>query len=241
MNIIDLKNKVQKAEEAVEKAQKTIERHMAQMEKKLKVIVDRGWNPEDRYCREGTAEYNESYWAICEYESKRSDVRSANLKLKDKIRILNNWKERLAAAEEKEYKFLVEVPECMKAMMQELIAEWNEYDLNRREAIKKDYQEMEYRAFADKYQGTGAYNLMWKTVEQVQKENERDAKGLILNLYSRVNAITGDVTDWDNIHYGGKALNGYVYGKLGAVRVESILAGGYNIQRLHIRVLVHEI
>lgn len=58
---------------------------------------------------------------------------------------------------------------------------------------------------------------------------------------SRIHAITGEVTDWDGIHYSGGALNGVVYGKLGSVRVESILAGGYNIQRLHVRVLVHEI
>lgn len=69
----------------------------------------------------------------------------------------------------------------------------------------------------------------------------KSAESLIMNLYSRIHAITGEVTDWDGIHYSGGALNGVVYGKLGSVRVESILAGGYNIQRLHVRVLVHEI
>ena len=39
----------------------------------------------------------------------------------------------------------------------------------------------------------------------------------------------------------GPVLNGIVQGELGKVRIESILAGGYNIQKLHIRVLVKSI
>lgn len=248
MTTNDLRIKVQKAEDAVQKAQKTIERHTAQMEKKLKMITDHGWNPEDRYCRYNTAEYNESYWAICDYETKVEDIKNATKKLEDKVRILNNWKERLEATEAKEHKFLTEVPECMKTMMHELIADWDEHDKERRERLMKVYREVGYAAF---FKGTpekhhwdthtyADYNFMHLTDEQIHTTNARDAENFIIDLYNRVYTITGEVTNWDGIHYGGKALNGEVYGKLGRVRVESILAGGYNIQRLHIRVLVHE-
>ena len=67
----------------------------------------------------------------------------------------------------------------------------------------------------------------------------------MLDLYNRVYSITGPVTNWSNItlqqSVQGPVLNGIVQGELGKVRIESILAGGYNIQKLHIRVLVKSI
>lgn len=240
MTVKDLKVKVQKAEEAVQKAQKTIERHTAQMEKKLQVVLDHGWDPEDRYCKHGTEEHHEAYWAICEYADKVEDIKNATKKLEDKIRILNNWKERLVAAEAKEHKFLTEVPECMKTMMQELIIHWDEHDMVRRERLIESYREQGYKEWI-KHHNRADYEFMYMTKDQIHNENVRNAEVAVMDLYNRVNAITGEVNDWSYLHWGGKALNGVVHGKLGSVRVESILAGGYNIQRLHIRVLVHEI
>lgn len=241
MTIIELKEKVKKAEEAVAKVQKTIERHTAQMEKKLKIVTDHGWDPEDRYCRLNTAEHHDAYWAICEYGSKVEDIKNATKKLAEKEQILQNWKDRLEAAEVKEHKFLTEVPESMKKMVEELTAEWDEYDLENQERLKSKYNELGYEEFIKKYKFSGYKFMRYETKESIHKANFRSAEGLVMNLYSRINAITGEVTDWSGIHYGGKALNGIVHGQLGSVRVESILAGGYNIQRLHVRVLVHEI
>ena len=69
---------------------------------------------------------------------------------------------------------------------------------------------------------------------------------LIINLIYRVRKITGEITDWSDIRAsvgtgGFTVLNGTVIGKEGIAHIESITAGGYNIQRLHIRVLVHNI
>ena len=249
MTIIDLKEKVKKAEEAVAKAQKTIERHTVQMEKKLKIVTDHGWNPEDPFCRYNTSEHDEAYWAITDYTDKVEDIKSATKKLVEKERILQNWKDRLEAAEAKEHKFMTEVPDCMKTMMGELIIKWDEHDKERRERLGKIYDKVGYYAF---FKGTpenhhwdthtyADYNFMFLTDDEIHNANVRAAESLVMDLYSRINAITGEVTDWSYIEYNGGALNGIVHGQLGSVRVESILAGGYNIQRLHVRVLVHEI
>ena len=240
MTTIELKEKVKKAEEAVAKAQKTIERHTAQMEKKLKIVTDHGWDPENPWCKYNTPEHNDAYWAITDYQTKVDDIQNATKKLSEKEQILQNWKDRLEAAEAKEHKFMTEVPDCMKIMMEELIIRWDKDDLERKDFLKSKYRELGYKEFTKQY--PKSYNfMMYETAESIHKANVRSAEGLVMDLYSRINLITGEVTDWSGIHYGGKALNGVVRGQLGSVRVESILAGGYNIQRLHVRVLVHEI
>ena len=240
MTIKELKEKVQKAEEAVAKVEKTIERHTIQMEKKLKVVLDHGWNPEDRYCKHGTSEHNDAYWAICEYEDKVNAIKNATEKLEDKKRILKNWKDRLEAAEAKEQKFLTEVPESMKEMMTELIVRWDEYDTERLTHLKEEYKVLGYKEFTKKY--PKSYKFMrYETPETIHKVNVKNAEAYVMDLYNRIHLITGEVTDWSGIYCAGVALNGFVKGQLGAVNVETILAGGYNIQRLHCRTLVHVI
>ena len=49
------------------------------------------------------------------------------------------------------------------------------------------------------------------------------------------------ITDCSYIRWGGKCLDGYIVGKNGKASVETIGAGGYNIQRWHLRTLVHKI
>lgn len=240
MTINELKEKMNKAQEAVAKTEKTIERHKAQAEKKLAVVLEHGWNPEDRFCRVDTDEHHDAYWAICEYQHKLEDIKSAEKKLEEKKRILQNWEERVANAEDKEEKFQKEIPDCMKLMMTQLVEQWDEYDINRWNFLRGEYRELGYKAYIKKHPKT--YNFItYETPETIHKNNMKDAEGLVLNLYRRIHLITGEVTGWDYIHFSGGVLNGIVEGKLGTVKVESILAGGYNIQRLHVRVLVHEI
>ena len=241
MTVKELKEKLIKAEEAVVKTEKTIERHKAQAEKKLKVIVDNGWDPKNRWCKDGTAEHHDAYWAICEYENKLTDIKYATIKLEEKKRIVENWKKRLEAAEEKELKFLTEVPDCMKEMQNQLIVRWDEDDKEKMEYLKEEYKVLGYTEFIKKHRHTG-YNFMrYETEETIHKANVRSAEAYVMDLYNRIHLITGEVTDWSYIYCAGVALNGYVKGELGAVNVETILAGGYNIQRLHCRTLVHEI
>lgn len=105
-------------------------------------------------------------------------------------------------------------------MKAELVNSWDEYDFERKEFLKTAYNKLGYIKFM---------------------KNENSAEFLIIDLYNRIHAITGDVIDWTGICYKEGSFNGIVYGKLGNVKVDSIYAGGYNIQRLHVRVLVKEI
>ena len=141
---------------------------------------------------------------------------------------------------DKDRLLVTKVPECMKNMQVELVSEWDHFDMDRRKGLYEEYKKLGYREFAARH-SRADMDLTRKTDAEIHKDNVRSAESLVVDLYVRINAVTGDVTDWSGIYYGGKALNGFVTGELGKVKVESIVAGGYNIQRKHVRVLVHEV
>lgn len=79
--------------------------------------------------------------------------------------------------------------------------------------------------------------------DKIRSNNEQAGKDLILDLLNRVTKITGPVRDWSGLYVtrgntGGAVINGVVIGEDGKANVESILAGGYAVQRLHVRTLV---
>lgn len=77
------------------------------------------------------------------------------------------------------------------------------------------------------------------TIEALKKENLENAQQSVLNLVDRVEDRVGKVFDWSELHFGENGmLNGRVTGNLGSTYVETIPAGGYNIQRFHYRVLL---
>lgn len=80
-------------------------------------------------------------------------------------------------------------------------------------------------------------------IETLEKRSSDDAKSIVEDLYKRVTPYTGEITDYtglriDRDNAGYAIINGIVKGKNGGCKVESIGAGGYNIQCWHIRVLV---
>lgn len=218
MTIETLKDRIAKATTKIEKKTATIA-------KKEALILKKGGDPEEKY--------SEVYWLA-------EDVRRLKREVEETKSTLAKYEKQLAGEIEKESLFVREIPESMKAMQDELVAKWNEWDIARRDNIKKRRQEMEHKEWAKMFNLYERQVLYYKTDEEIDADNRKDAKAVIIDLYNRVKAITGEVTEWSNIHFQGTALNGYVVGKEGRAEVESILAGGYNIQRLHIRVLVHE-
>lgn len=68
---------------------------------------------------------------------------------------------------------------------------------------------------------------------------------LFTNLLNKVSSKVGNITDLSDLTTttGNNeiVLNGVVTGENGKVKVQSILAGGHGVQRLHIRTLIKEI
>ena len=60
-------------------------------------------------------------------------------------------------------------------------------------------------------------------------------------IIERTNAIVGKITDASELHVGAKQdLNGYIKGEKGTAKVQTIGAGGYNIQCFHFRTLINK-
>lgn len=83
------------------------------------------------------------------------------------------------------------------------------------------------------------------TLEEALKKLEADLTREWNNKYDfiieRTNKIVGTITDASSLKVGRKGdLNGYIIGMKGTAKVQTIGAGGYNIQCFHFRTLINE-
>ena len=81
-------------------------------------------------------------------------------------------------------------------------------------------------------------------IEDALKKLDKDLTGEWNRKYDfiieRTNEIVGTITDASNLKVGMKGdLNGYIIGTNGTAKVQTIGAGGYNIQIFHFRTLIH--
>lgn len=251
MKITTLKERIEKAKTVIEKKGNTIAKKEAQIEKKYKALEKLGVNnPETRNADEFKNDPNKElyyeihslYWDI---KNLKDDIRRNKDEIEEKKNTLNKYELQLVGEIEKENIFISEIPEQFKTLQDELVKEWNKWDFERKENLKAEYKELGYREFMKKHTYR-EYDFMSISNEKINEQNEKDAKYMIIDLYNRVKDITGEVKSWDDVRVQAGAqfnavLNGTVVGKEGVARIESILAGGYNIQKLHVRVLVKEL
>lgn len=83
-----------------------------------------------------------------------------------------------------------------------------------------------------------------RTLEEATAKLEKDLVQEANRKYDfiieRTNAIVGTITDASNLRIGAKDdLNGYIIGERGVAKVQTIGAGGYNIQCFHFRTLIN--
>lgn len=71
------------------------------------------------------------------------------------------------------------------------------------------------------------------------KDLDKEAKAMYDDIIERTNKIVGQITDVSYLEVNAKGnLDGYIIGTRGKAKVETIGAGGYNIQRFHFRTLI---
>lgn len=247
MTVETLMERIANAETKIGKKMNTISKKTAQIAKKKAEMVKKyGIDPEtfDQWGHEFEEQtmitirmtFGDIHWL-------EEDIKRLRNEVTETENTLSKYQEQLEKEQKNVKIFETEIPEAMKQMEIELTEEWDRWDKLRRERLRKAYKELGYEEFMKRWHYS---DYQYRTISdaEIHASNVRDAHAEVLDLYNRVKKATGEVTSWDNIRLtdgnGFPVLNGYVEGKEGRCRVESILAGGYNIQRLHIRTLVKE-
>lgn len=122
------------------------------------------------------------------------------------------------------------------------------YSRKRYEATKEEIAERR----AERNMHRESFERRWSWMTPYMERNTLDEAKLDRDLkieaerkydfiIERTNAITGTITDASNLHIGMDGeLNGYIIGEQGKAKVQTIGAGGWNIQRYHFRTLIHE-
>ena len=120
-----------------------------------------------------------------------------------------------------------------------------------RKQLDAEYREAR-KAFNDKWAFIDPYtHRRWNEAaqqyewlfdsEKLKKELIEEANAKYDDIIERTNKITGRITDASALSVGEKGeLNGYIIGEHGTAKVQTIGAGGYNIQCFHFRTLIHK-
>ena len=236
MKIETLSERIANAENKISKKQLTIAKKQALITKKQQLIEAKGLANSD------SPEALTLKWDIEHYTD---DIIRLEREIAETTHTIDNYRNQLTGLMERVSVLITDMPDILRKLQEELVMRWDKWDMERRDKIIADYHELDYKEFSRKYTHADVV-FKGKSDEQIHDDNVQAAENLIIDLIYRVRKITGEITDWSDIRAsagtsGFTVLNGTVIGKEGIACVESITAGGYNIQKLHIRMLVHSV
>lgn len=163
------------------------------------------------------------------------------------IDFLNVWKARTKGFYEEMYPKYIEARENEFYKVSREYTEWFNTRRMKESSEDRKAKQDEYRAFKRKFSSEWAWLTPYiepnddfnsaKLEKDLQNEADRKYDFII----ERTNKIAGEIKDASNLHIGKDGeLNGYIIGEKGTAKVQTIGAGGWNIQRYHFRTLVHE-
>lgn len=114
---------------------------------------------------------------------------------------------------------------------------WEEVRNGRKYRGETKVRDGEYEA----YKPYTSFRKLDEAMAKVKKDLEEEANRKYDFIIERTNEITGKITDASGLKVGAKDdLNGYIKGEKGIAKVQTIRAGGYNIQCFHFRTLIYK-
>lgn len=250
MKTEEIKNRIAKKEEEIAKLVAKVNKYSELVSEEFLAIIN-------QYLEDGqfapVKEYRiRTYPNSCMLHGSDYDLYAAANNLYNARITLSKYHKQLEAEVAKE-NTINEMPEVLVQFKNNLIERWDRYDEWKKNAICEDMKkEREFESYKDykhmmiEKWGRNYMEFTYLSSEQIHKDNVQAAETIVLNLLERTVDIAGKITDCkclriDVDNQGYSIINGIVIGEKGKARVESIGAGGYNIQRYHIRVLVKEV
>lgn len=217
MRTITLQEKIEKQQQLIAKKKATIEKKTNWISKKIEAqdIYEAKWLTEDVMRLRKECEH-----AMGVIESLQHEIEKNN-------------------RQEKEIENL---PAMVKKLINELADKWIAEDIARQVELVEEREKIGKREFYKAHQQhLMDLKLVDESIEQIVYRGKEDAKYFAIDLICRIKKAAGEIESWRYLTVSGYALNGIIKGEKATVRVETITAGGYNIQRLHLRVLVHKV
>ena len=107
----------------------------------------------------------------------------------------------------------------------------------------KDRDDCSYDSNFGYFSKEGGYELISFDLDTLNKRLAQEKERKYIDLIKRIKEKVGEIIDATNLSIGNQKgeLNGIIKGTKGDAKIETISAGGYNIQCFHYRVLVHKI
>lgn len=131
---------------------------------------------------------------------------------------LNEWKKSAQEYYEAQYK-----------EMSEQLDQLKKTDWEGRNKLRNKYGKFVFEASYYKSNVSGYF----------EKEINQEAEAKYYNIVTKVTKICGEITNANYLHIAKNGeINGYIEGTEANAYVETITAGGYNVQRFHFRTLV---
>ena len=234
------------------------EKEIAKLEKRLERILkaeETNWEVNPYWYRE-----SDKKCTIRDIEAAKNKLQEYkdNLALEEKknnsrnitviIEFLENWKKRTTEYYEMSFESYKREEEEYSNKSSEYIDWWNK-NFKERCTEAGENRTKEYKKYKKEFHRKWNWIVLyteWKdgnyylNRERLKKDLDREANVMYDDLVARVMKYTGEITDASYLSIGEKGeLNGFIVGKEGKAKVETIDAGGYNIQCYHFRTLVH--
>lgn len=116
-------------------------------------------------------------------------------------------------------------------------------DLSYREKLNVERNFTE-KYYSDIFPVTRSVYIRQGKVDEKRLNNilDRDIESKYKHIIANVKKACGEIVDASNLHIANDGtINGLIKGTIGNGYVETIVAGGYNIQIAHYRVIIHKV